>query len=402
MASGKRIFGTILFVLALAVTIAFVFLLYAKSVNDKTFQGTAIDRIPDWAIYSTIALGLVIVLLILTLLIRSADERRKRREEAEREAQEAAMREQQAAYESMLSEPDMIGIGPDIEVYSLGGIMPMYRAWEKMNRRTKVVPFYFPRRVDGAVYSNVEVPILADGTKLKLRVLIAGPPGEQKKELDLSHNKPRPIELTDKQLATVSDALRQKYLEAKGLAPPPEAPMAEAQTEAPASMSSSDVAMEIEERLMKSRNGKAPRAYYSYTGDVHDVEDIEGIGRIYGHKLRNAGVYTTERLLYESPERLGTEVGVPRRTVEQWQAMAELVKVKGIGPQYAEALARAGLGGIADLKRLRPATITNQVNAYLDSLEVKIIGSNVTEGKVEAWQKAAHKLRKVRKLPPEK
>ncbi|MCA1819253.1 MAG: DUF4332 domain-containing protein, partial [Halobacteriales archaeon] len=144
------------------------------------------------------------------------------------------------------------------------------------------------------------------------------------------------------------------------------------------------------------------RAYYDYDGDVHQVEDIEGIGRIYGDKLRAIGVHTTARLCYEDAQSLADRVGVPVRTVESWKAMSELVKVTGIGPQYAEALARSGINGIAEMKRRSPGAIAEQVNSYLDGLHTNVVGTKISEARVKGWQKAASKMKKTRMKAPEK
>ena len=145
----------------------------------------------------------------------------------------------------------------------------------------------------------------------------------------------------------------------------------------------------------------APEAYYDYKGDVHDVIDIEGIGPIYAEKLQAQGIYTTARLCYEDAADVANRIGAPVKTVRAWQAMSELAKVNGIGKQYAEALVRAGLTGIQDLKDRKAARIADQVNAYLDTLEVNVLGQKVTEKRVLGWQKKAKPMRRVRQPVPE-
>ncbi|HEX2065302.1 MAG TPA: DUF4332 domain-containing protein, partial [Candidatus Thermoplasmatota archaeon] len=158
---------------------------------------------------------------------------------------------------------------------------------------------------------------------------------------------------------------------------------------------------QLQERIAQPAAVAVPeRAYYDYPGDSLPVEAIEGIGAIYGDKLRAAGVHTTARLCFEDAQALADRLGVPAKTVRQWQAMAELVKVKGIGPQFAEALARAGVDGIAALKRRSPATLAEQVNAYLDGLETQVVGTRITEARVESWKRAAEGMKRVRLKEP--
>lgn len=136
--------------------------------------------------------------------------------------------------------------------------------------------------------------------------------------------------------------------------------------------------------------------YYDYAGDDHEVIDLEGVGPEYAKRLQKEGVWTTSRLCYEDAEDLAARIDVPEKTVRTWQAMAELVKVKGIGPQFAEAMARAGITGIQELKDRRSASIAEQVQRYLDSLDANVIGTSVTAKRVGTWKKSAARMRKVR------
>jgi hypothetical protein len=105
-------------------------------------------------------------------------------------------------------------------------------------------------------------------------------------------------------------------------------------------------------------------------------------------------------LAYEDAGSLAERMELPRKTVEQWKHMAELIKVTGIGPQYAEALVRAGVQGIAELKRRSAATLADQVNAYLDTLDVNVLGTKITAKRIEGWQDAARPMRRMRLQVP--
>jgi len=147
-------------------------------------------------------------------------------------------------------------------------------------------------------------------------------------------------------------------------------------------------------------NGLA-EVYYDYHGDDHAVIDVEGIGPAYAERLAQIGVRTTGRLCYEDADTLAAQLDTEPKRVRRWQAMAELMKVSGIGPQYAEALARAGIEGISELKKRRAIAIAIQVNEYLDSLDSNVLGTKITERRVEGWQEAARPMRRVRTKVPE-
>ncbi len=144
----------------------------------------------------------------------------------------------------------------------------------------------------------------------------------------------------------------------------------------------------------------AAPTYSDYNGQSLPVEEIEGIGPVYGERLREAGIRTTARLCYEGADHVAKVAQVPVKTAEQWKAMVQLMKVKGVGPQYAEALARAGVRDIDALKRRKADRIASQVTTYLDGLGNNVLGTAVTTKRVEAWQEAAKSMRKTRQPIP--
>lgn len=406
MASGKRIFGTVLFTLAVLTFLGFLFLLYAKSQNDPNIP--FLKEVNLWVLVTAVILLLVVIVLFLLLLVRSSEERKRLAALNPDEEALAAERARQEAYEGSLVEPDNLGKGPEIVVYNLPTIPHMYRAWEKKDRKTKVIPYVFPRTVESAVYTNTYIPIDNEGTQLKMRILIAGPPEAQKKELPIKNSQKPKTEVDPKKIPPElrarlfpEEAAAQELVQE---AAPQAAVQETVEVAAPAQGGSRAFLQELDATISgrKPRASSESRAYYDYTGDVHEVEELEGIGRIYGQKLRDIGVETTARLAYEDAEDLARRVMVPVKTVQQWQSMAELIKVKGVGKQYAEAMARAGIQGIAELKKRDAEAIAEQVNAYLDGLETNVLGTKITAKRVEGWQKAASGMKRVRLKVPEK
>lgn len=150
-----------------------------------------------------------------------------------------------------------------------------------------------------------------------------------------------------------------------------------------------------------AKTAAKPHDYYDFKGDVHPVIEIEGIGPTYAKKLKAAGIESSARLCYEDAASIAGKIGAPAKTVASWQAMAELAKVNGIGPQYAEALSRAGVAGIQELKDRSAAAITEQVNTYLAGLKNNVLGTTITQKRIETWQKNAKPMRRVRQSIPD-
>ena len=154
----------------------------------------------------------------------------------------------------------------------------------------------------------------------------------------------------------------------------------------------------------KKRAKRKPHS--DFPGDDHLVIDLEGIGPVYAKKLQKQGVYTTSRLAFESPGNLAKRIKVPRKVVKGWSSMAELIKVNGIGKQYAEVLFRAGVKGIDDLKHREPEALAKKVNKYLRSVDTTVIGTGVHAKRAKGWIKAAKTMRRrpipvPRKGPPQ-
>jgi predicted flap endonuclease-1-like 5' DNA nuclease len=147
-------------------------------------------------------------------------------------------------------------------------------------------------------------------------------------------------------------------------------------------------------RKVRRRAARAPQRIYP--GDNHPVIDIEGIGPVYAKKLERMGITTTGLLNVAKPRRVAARLQVPLKTVKKWQAEAELIKVRGIGPQFAEALARAGVTGIDELKRRKADEIAKQVAKYLARVDQTVVGQPVTAKRIARWKRKAQPMRRVK------
>lgn len=149
------------------------------------------------------------------------------------------------------------------------------------------------------------------------------------------------------------------------------------------------------------RTAPVAAAYVDYPGDVHDVIDIEGIGPKYAKALHAAGIQSTARLCFVGAAAAAQATGAPLKTAEKWIAMAQLVKINGVGKQYAEALVRGGVLEIEQLRTSDPAVVARDVQKYLDSLDSKVLGNKVTMRRVQGWQDKAKTMKRVAQPVPE-
>lgn len=361
----RRFFAVLFFILAAVAFVGFVFLAYASSRNDTTVLFGLAKKL-DTVAYIAGAIILFVILILLLLLVWRTGGKREPEAEAEPAPEEwAAAPLEEAELLDFSTVPDAAEpaepapapttpMAGEVVAYDLATTPVMYRAWTPAE--DSIFPFVYPRTVRDGIYSNTYIPIDNTGRQLKLRILLAGPAGAQLPPLPEGHDR------------HIAPNIAQPAPGRKEPAPRPKA----------------------------TPNG----VWYDYTGDNHDVEDLEGIGPVYGKRLRAMGIETSARLRYESPGRIARDLDVPLKTVRSWQNMAELVKVKGVGPQYAEAMARAGVEGIEDLKKRNARAISEQVMTYLGGLKSTVIKQPVTPVRVASWKKEARKMKRVRQEPP--
>lgn len=84
------------------------------------------------------------------------------------------------------------------------------------------------------------------------------------------------------------------------------------------------------------------------------VETIEGIGEGFGRRLKAEGIGTTETLLELCTTDAGVErickcVDLDENTIRNWATMADLMRIKGLGGQWAELLWRSGVHNVQEL-----------------------------------------------------
>ena len=78
---------------------------------------------------------------------------------------------------------------------------------------------------------------------------------------------------------------------------------------------------------------------------TYKIIDIEGVGEAYAPKLNKAGIVKVSDLLAKcaAPKgraALAEETGISEKLILKWTNHADLFRIKGVGPQFAEAWLR--------------------------------------------------------------
>jgi len=119
------------------------------------------------------------------------------------------------------------------------------------------------------------------------------------------------------------------------------------------------------------------------------IADIEGIGVDYARKLEKAGVTTTEHLLAKAHDPkarglLAAQTGIGEKFLAQWVAMANLMRVKGIGRQYSELLLAVGVDSTSKLLAAKPQELVRLMDEQQKAR--KLVGGVPKLAEVEQWQ----------------
>lgn len=125
------------------------------------------------------------------------------------------------------------------------------------------------------------------------------------------------------------------------------------------------------------------------------LEEVEGIGPVIGDKLRAAGIKDTESLLgaCKTPKQradLAARSGVSEKLVMRFANMADLFRVSGVGPEYAELLEASGVDTVPELSRRNAgnlATAMSQANE-----QKKLTRRCPAESEVARWIDSAKAL----------
>ena len=95
---------------------------------------------------------------------------------------------------------------------------------------------------------------------------------------------------------------------------------------------------------------------------TYKIIDIQGIGPVYAEKLTAIGIETVDQLLEKGFDAKGRQAieeatGIRHDLVLTWVNHADLFRVKGIGPQFAELLEASGVDTVKELRNRNAANL---------------------------------------------
>jgi predicted flap endonuclease-1-like 5' DNA nuclease len=128
------------------------------------------------------------------------------------------------------------------------------------------------------------------------------------------------------------------------------------------------------------------------------IEEVEGIGPVHGARLSSAGLPSTEALLARGAtpkgrEELAAETGISHKLILEWVNHCDLMRLKGVGSEYADLLEAAGVDSPPELAQRNAANLTAAMVTYNESHS--IVRRLPSESEVSAWIAEAKTLPRI-------
>jgi predicted flap endonuclease-1-like 5' DNA nuclease len=128
------------------------------------------------------------------------------------------------------------------------------------------------------------------------------------------------------------------------------------------------------------------------------ITEIEGIGPAYGAKLEAAGVKTVGALLRkgahpEGREALAFATGLSEVLIRDWVNHADLMRVGGIGPQFAEMLEESGVDSVPALAQRNAENLQKKLDEINERRNIANRTPCITE--VQRWISEAKTLPRI-------
>ena len=125
---------------------------------------------------------------------------------------------------------------------------------------------------------------------------------------------------------------------------------------------------------------------------------IEGIGDTLAKKLKANGVGSTDALLKKGATKKGRmaisqAAGIDEGRILKFVNHADLMRVKGIGGEYAEILEAAGVDSVPELARRKASNLAGTIASV--NATKKLVRAVPTEKRVASWVAQAGKLDRI-------
>jgi hypothetical protein len=122
---------------------------------------------------------------------------------------------------------------------------------------------------------------------------------------------------------------------------------------------------------------------------LHGCDDSAAV------RLKALGIRTTEKLLNAAKDvkgrkALAAKIDVDEKTILAWANMADRMRIKGMGKDYAALLCAVGVDTVKELKYRNPARLAQAMAAA--NVKRKLVRAVPSEKVVVRWIESAKKI----------
>jgi predicted flap endonuclease-1-like 5' DNA nuclease len=130
----------------------------------------------------------------------------------------------------------------------------------------------------------------------------------------------------------------------------------------------------------------------------YKIETIEGIGKVMGDKLRANGVADTAGLLAKAATpkdraTLAAKTGISGKLILKFANRADLMRVNGVGEEYADLLEAAGVDTVPELAQRNAQNLFDALTKT--NMEKKLVRQTPSLSAVKSWIAAAKDIPRV-------
>jgi hypothetical protein len=125
------------------------------------------------------------------------------------------------------------------------------------------------------------------------------------------------------------------------------------------------------------------------------IESIEGIGHVFGNKLKAIGCGSPAKLLKDGGtpkgrKEIAAKTDISPKVILRCVNMADLFRIKGVASQFAELLEASGVDTVKELKHRRADNLSAKMKEVNDTK--KLTRVTPSETVVQGWIDQAKNL----------
>lgn len=127
------------------------------------------------------------------------------------------------------------------------------------------------------------------------------------------------------------------------------------------------------------------------------LEYVEGIGKANAKKLLKAGIRSTNALFAKGAEPAGRkaiakESGISPKLILEWVNHLDLMRIKGVGSEFADLLEEAGVDTVVELGKRKPKNLHEAIVKVNSKNKNKLVRREPSADLLEKWVNQAKKL----------